>query len=231
MPEMGKDVGPMKEKRVMRIVLAAAAVLLLAAGCAGRSGTERTGGTAGKAAEETTAGAAVGETAAGEAAIGAAAGETDAGAAVSGAAAGEAAAGAAAGEAVAGEPAAGQNADKADAGAAKEARGGLSAIEAFAEKIQEAVADKDMEALAELLSYPCRLTVSDEEDFEIPDREYFIKLNPDLVFGDDFMVAVATQDTAELYANRGEVFLGEEGTGVVFTVLEGAVGGIIGIFQ
>lgn len=221
MPEMGKDVGPMKEKRVIRIVLLAAAVLLLAAGCSGRSGTEKVGLPDSKATAETTAGAAAGEEAAGKIA----AGEAAAGAA------GEEAAGTAAGEAAAGESSAGQNADKTDAGAAKEARGGLSAIEAFAEKIQEAVADKDMEALAGLLSYPCRLTVSDEEDFEISDREYFIKLNPDLVFGDDFMVAVATQDTAELYANRGEVFLGEEGIGVVFTVLEGAVGGIIGIFQ
>lgn len=87
----------------------------------------------------------------------------------------------------------------------------IAAVEAFAERIQEAVADKDMETFAGLIDFPVAFVTADGEEMVISDREEFLKQNPDMIFGDDLMVAVATVDTAALTVEDGCVTMGEEG--------------------
>ncbi len=89
-------------------------------------------------------------------------------------------------------------------------------IEAFAELIQEAVSDRDLEALGDLISYPCVFITGDEETIILEKKEDILKQNPDLVFGDDLMVSVANVDTATLKAEGEGVILGEGTSGITF---------------
>ena len=98
----------------------------------------------------------------------------------------------------------------AGAGGAAESEAGDKDIEAFAELVQEAVADRDMEALADLAAFPLNLETADGEKMTFADRNEFLKQNPDLIFGDDLMVAIAGVDTATLEANADGVTMGEE---------------------
>ena len=91
----------------------------------------------------------------------------------------------------------------------------ITAVEAFAERIQEAVADKDMEALVDLIEFPVAFVTVDGEEMTISGREDFLKQNPDMIFGDDLMVAVATVDTAALTVEDGVITMGEEGQSLI----------------
>ena len=89
-------------------------------------------------------------------------------------------------------------------------------IEAFAETVQEAVSDRDLEALGDLLFYPCVFITGDEETIILEKKEDLLKQNPDMVFGDDLMVSVANVDTATLKAGDEGVVLGEGTSGITF---------------
>ena len=67
-----------------------------------------------------------------------------------------------------------------------------------------------MEALADLAAFPLNLETADGEKMTFADRNEFLKQNPDLIFGDDLMVAIAGVDTATLEANADGVTMGEE---------------------
>ena len=88
--------------------------------------------------------------------------------------------------------------------------------EAFAEMVQEAVADRDLEAFASLLYYPCLITTKEQETVILETKEDLMKQNPELVFGEDFMVAVANVDTAALEQSDEGFLLGEEFAGITF---------------
>lgn len=102
-------------------------------------------------------------------------------------------------------------------------------IEAFAELIQEAVADRDMEALADLIVFPVTLHTTDGEALTFRDREEFLKQNPDLIFGDDLMMAVANVDTAVLEMKDGAVMLGGENVFIRYEAAEDKTLGIVEI--
>lgn len=88
--------------------------------------------------------------------------------------------------------------------------------EAFAEKIQEAVSDRNLDALGELITYPCVFITVDKETIMLTKEEDLIKQNPDMVFGDDLMVAVANVDTGTLKKTEEGVPLGEGASRIVF---------------
>ncbi|WP_077611510.1 hypothetical protein [Clostridium sp. Marseille-P2415] len=89
-------------------------------------------------------------------------------------------------------------------------------VEAFAERIQEAVADRDMEAFADLLLYPCVFVTGDQETIILKQRDDLMKQNPDMVFGDDLMIAVANVDTVTLKMTEEGVILGEGASNITF---------------
>lgn len=98
--------------------------------------------------------------------------------------------------------------------------------EAFAEKIQEAVADRDLEALADLLSYPCVFITGDQDTLTLEKRDDLVKQNPDMVFGDDLMVSVANVDTADLDIKGQGVVLGEGESNITFKEMPDGTMGI-----
>jgi hypothetical protein len=101
--------------------------------------------------------------------------------------------------------------------------------EAFAEKIQEAIADRDLESLADLLLYPCSFISMDKETIVFEKREDLIKLNPDMVFGDDLMIAVANVDTGSLNTIEKNIVLGEGESKITFQLNQDGSFGIIEI--
>ncbi|MGC6175245.1 hypothetical protein [Lacrimispora sp. 38-1] len=112
----------------------------------------------------------------------------------------------------------GESADETYKGPGKQA-------EAFAEKIQEAVSDRNLEALAELITYPCVFINSDQETIILKKQEDLLKQNPDMVFGDDLMVSVAKVDTATLKKTEEGIVLGEGASRIIFQESpEGSIG-------
>lgn len=81
-------------------------------------------------------------------------------------------------------------------------------IEAFAERVQEAVADRDLESIADLTAFPLKLLTTDGEALHFKDRNEFLKQNPDMIFGDDLMVVVANIDTGTLEIKEDGVTMG-----------------------
>jgi hypothetical protein len=98
----------------------------------------------------------------------------------------------------------------------EESAGPGKKVEAFAEKIQEAVGDRDLEAFAGLLVYPCVFITGDGETITFHSREDLFKQNPDMVFGDDLMVAVANVDTVSLKVTDQGVTMGEGASAITF---------------
>ncbi|WP_349671404.1 hypothetical protein [Lacrimispora sp.] len=97
--------------------------------------------------------------------------------------------------------------------------------EAFAEKIQEAVSDKNLEELAELIAYPCVFINGDQETIILKKQEDLLKLNPDMVFGDDLMVSIAKVDTATLKKSEAGIVMGEGASRIVFQeTADGSIG-------
>ncbi len=98
-------------------------------------------------------------------------------------------------------------------------------VEAFAEKIQEAVSDRNLEAFAELITYPCVFINGDQETILLKKQEDLLKQNPDMVFGDDLMVAVAKVDTATLKKSEKGIVMGEGTSRIIFQESpEGSIG-------
>ncbi len=97
-----------------------------------------------------------------------------------------------------------------------ESTGAGKKVEAFAEKIQEAVGDRDLEAFANLLFYPCIFVTADEETITLKNKDDLFKQNPDMVFGDDLMVAVANVDTVSLKMTDKGVAMGEGNSKIIF---------------
>lgn len=89
-------------------------------------------------------------------------------------------------------------------------------VETFAEKIQEAVGDRDLQVFAELLFYPCTFITGDGEAISISSREDLLKQNPDMVFGDDLMVAIANVDTVSLVMTDKGVVMGDGTSKITF---------------
>ena len=83
-------------------------------------------------------------------------------------------------------------------------------IKAFAEKIQKAVADKDMDALAELCSYPMNISISEENVTEIADKDTFMKIEPEKVFTEGFIKEIADTDIDNLEEYGVGILLGNE---------------------
>ncbi len=112
-----------------------------------------------------------------------------------------------------------------------ESQGPDKKVEAFAEKVQEAVSDRDLEALADLISYPCVFITGDQEKIILKNSGDLTKQNPDMVFGDDLMVAVANVDTGTLKETQKGVVLGEGDSNITFQVKPDGTIGIIEIIE
>lgn len=96
------------------------------------------------------------------------------------------------------------------------------AAAAFAGKIKEAVAAKDMEALADLTSYPVYVGLPDTEGI-VETREDFLALGADQVLTQELMDSVAAASVDNFTPSMaGFVVAGENGRpNIIFGVVEG----------
>ena len=103
------------------------------------------------------------------------------------------------------------------------------AVSAFADKIKEAVAAKDMEALADLTSFPVYVGIPDTDGI-VETREDFLALGADQVLTDELSASVEAADmSGQEPSMAGFVVSGESGRpNIIFGVVDGklAVTGI-----
>lgn len=95
------------------------------------------------------------------------------------------------------------------------------AVTAFAEQIQAAVAEKDLEALADLASYPLYIGFSDGGQ-SVESREDLIALGADQIFTEELLSEIAGADPAGLAPSKAGFALSTSGRpNVVFSVVDG----------
>lgn len=100
-----------------------------------------------------------------------------------------------------------------------EEKGEIGENVAFAEQIQSAFADKDMEALAELCAYP--LAVNGEV---IEDKEAFLALGADAVFTEERCAVIEAVDVSTMDVTMAGVIMGDAAPNVIFKAVDGQLG-------
>lgn len=101
-----------------------------------------------------------------------------------------------------------------------------SGAAAFADKIKAAVADKDIEALADLTAFPVYVGIAEGG---VETREAFIALGADKVFTPGLMASVEGADTSDLSPSMAGFSISKDGkSNIIFGVVEGrlAISGI-----
>ena len=92
----------------------------------------------------------------------------------------------------------------------------------FAGKIQAAVADKDLEGLADLIAFPVYVGLPDVGAVE--SRDEFIALGADQIFTSELMASVAAADTGALSPSMAGFVLSDGGkANIIFGVTDGAL--------
>ncbi len=103
-----------------------------------------------------------------------------------------------------------------------------AAVTAFAEEIKGAVADKDVEALADLVAFPIYLGSTDGGE-SVETREEFVALGADRIFTEELMSEIAEADTEGLSPSMAGFSLSKSGRpNIIFGVSEGRLA-VVGI--
>lgn len=102
------------------------------------------------------------------------------------------------------------------------------AVEAFARKIQDTVADKDLEGLADLMQFPNYVGFPEDPQF-VDVREDFLALGAERVFTEELMTEISTADLSALQPSQAGFILSASGCpNIIFGVAEGHLS-IVGI--
>lgn len=96
-------------------------------------------------------------------------------------------------------------------------------VAAFAEQIQIAMADQDLEALAELCAYP--LAVNGEV---VETKEAFMELGADAIFTEERCAVIAAVDVSTLEETNAGTIMGDATPNIIFKSVDGEPG-IVGI--
>lgn len=97
-----------------------------------------------------------------------------------------------------------------------EEKGAEGDTAAFAEQIQTAMAEKDMDALAGLCSYP--LAVNGEA---VEGEEAFMALGADTIFTDERCAVIAAVDVSTLEETMAGVIMGDATPNIIFKSVDG----------
>ena len=95
-----------------------------------------------------------------------------------------------------------------------------SEIKPFAEKVQKAVADKDMEALAGLCAYSVYVSLGEGQGEEIADEAAFLKMDAGQIFTESLLKEIADTDVDTLEQFGAGVIMGEENS-IIFNNVDG----------
>ncbi len=90
---------------------------------------------------------------------------------------------------------------------------------AFAEQIQAAMADQDLEALADLCAYP--LAVNGEV---VESREAFMELGVDVIFTEERCAVIAAVDVSALEETKAGFIMGDATPNIIFQSVDGKPG-------
>ena len=93
-------------------------------------------------------------------------------------------------------------------------------IKTFAGKVQKAVADKDIKALADLCAYPVYVSLSEGEASAIDNKEAFIALDTAKLFTESMLKEIAETDPATLEQFGAGVIMGNENN-IIFNNVDG----------
>lgn len=93
----------------------------------------------------------------------------------------------------------------------------------FAEKVQKAVADKDIEALAGLCAYPVYVSMGEGEGEEIADEKAFVALDGSKLFTEGLLKEIADTDVNTLEQFGAGVIMGNENS-IIFNKMDGKAG-------
>lgn len=92
----------------------------------------------------------------------------------------------------------------------------------FAEKVKGAAAQKDLEALAELIAFPVYVGLEGVGGVET--KEEFLELGAERVFTDELLESVKTADVENLQPSRAGFSISDGGTAnIIFSVVDGAL--------
>lgn len=92
-------------------------------------------------------------------------------------------------------------------------------VAAFAEQIQIAMADQDLEALAELCAYP--LAVNGEV---VETKEAFMELGADAIFTEERCAVIAAVDVSTLEETNAGTIMGDATPNIIFKSVNGELG-------
>lgn len=108
---------------------------------------------------------------------------------------------------------------EADAPAEDTAEAEAGAPAAFAEQIQTVMAAKDMEALADLCSFP--LAVDGEA---VETKEAFMELGADVIFTEERCAAIKAVDVSALEETMAGIIMGDATPNIIFKSVDGKLG-------
>lgn len=93
-------------------------------------------------------------------------------------------------------------------------------ISEFAKKVQDAVSVSDIDALADLCSYPVYLSLKEGEGSEIKNKEEFTAVGADKLFTDALMAEIAAVEPDKLEVFGAGIIMGEENN-IIFNKVDG----------
>ncbi|MDE6846492.1 MAG: hypothetical protein K2J99_12120 [Lachnospiraceae bacterium] len=100
-----------------------------------------------------------------------------------------------------------------------EEKGDSGEAAAFAEQIQAAAANKDMDALADLCFYP--LAVNGEV---IDNKDAFMALGEDVIFTEERCAVIAAVDVSSLEETMAGIIMGDATPNIIFKSVDGELG-------
>ena len=100
-----------------------------------------------------------------------------------------------------------------------EEKGAEGEVAAFAEQIQTAMADQDLEALADLCAYP--LAVNGEV---VETKEDFMELGANVIFTEERCAVIAAVDVSTLEETNAGVIMGDATPNIIFKSVDGELG-------
>ncbi|MDO4295206.1 MAG: hypothetical protein Q4D90_03490 [bacterium] len=88
----------------------------------------------------------------------------------------------------------------------------ISDVQRLADEVKTAVANKDLEALADLIAYPIGIVSPDGEGIEVANKEEFLKLKEEDLFSDRLLRVIADVDTANMDTDKDDLAIMGKGT-------------------
>lgn len=88
----------------------------------------------------------------------------------------------------------------------------ISDVQKLADEVKTAVANKDLEALADLIAYPIGIVSPDGEGIEVANKEEFLKLKEEDIFSDRLLRVIADVDTSDMDTDKDDLAIMGKGT-------------------